>query len=257
MTEPTIAPTPQPQSAPQPTQQPALQPPIIDAPSSVLIYAHSPRIYWWVIWVYSFICAGMTLVQGQSVDVGGVSAVIYPGGWMPVSFVALVAIVLLFTNLDLRGVASYIFGALVIAGFGALMYFQVWNGMYAVIKGSGLMISGSVYFLFGVIFFFAWFVSVFIFDRSTNYRFTKDFLIETNMITGAQQAYNLRNHGAHSRKPLDFLPDFVFGLGWLGFGTRDIVVHIGAGGQQDARIQIARVWRGNAKMRQIEKLRTT
>lgn len=235
---------------PGPATQPAPQaPPLAPRSNSMIVFSHSSLVYWWVIWAYSFFCAAVTFGLGEKVTILDRTAVIYAEGWLSVSFVLLTSAVLLFTNLELRNISGYVVSIAFIGGFGFLMYGQHWNLMYATFEGSALLLSGTVYIAFGAVFLVVWLISTLIVDRATFFRIRPDQIVVENLITGDTLAYNTRLAN-HRLARVDFMSDFVFGLGWLGLGTRDIIFEVNDQGQP-RRITIKRAWRGRSKYKSI------
>ena len=59
---------------------------------SVRIYQHSNLLYWWPIWVYGFVCAALTYVQGIGVRELAAqprtrSVLFHPSPWLGISFI--------------------------------------------------------------------------------------------------------------------------------------------------------------------------
>jgi hypothetical protein len=74
------------------------------------IYQHSNLAYWWVVWVYGFLCAAVTYAQGIGIRElatrsEGLDKVIlfHPSPWLGLSFIGLILFVIIFTNVRARG----------------------------------------------------------------------------------------------------------------------------------------------------------
>ena len=82
------------------------------ARGEVRIYQHSNLLYWWVVWVYGFICAALTYAQGIGVPQLAASAdkqILFHGSpWLGASFIGLILFVVVFTNVRARGVYSFV-----------------------------------------------------------------------------------------------------------------------------------------------------
>jgi hypothetical protein len=84
-------------------------------PADLRVYQHSNLAYWWVVWVYGFLCAGVTYAQGIGIRElatrsEGVDKVIlfHPSPWLGLSFIGLILFVIIFTNVRARGVYSIV-----------------------------------------------------------------------------------------------------------------------------------------------------
>ena len=69
---------------------------------SVRVYQHSNLLYWWPIWVWGYVCAGLTYLQG--IGVGELAAsrdktvLFHPSPWLGISFIGVMLFVAVFTN---------------------------------------------------------------------------------------------------------------------------------------------------------------
>ena len=102
---------PQPQPVPQPapqTQAPHQQAVrFAEEPIPELrIYSHSNLLYWWPVWVVGYLMAFLTWIDGQYVDFGDHSELVAKEKWLGVVFTVVLFLVILMTNVTLRGVAS-------------------------------------------------------------------------------------------------------------------------------------------------------
>src|SRR5205823_3596249 len=65
------------------------------ADGELRIYQHSNLLYWWPIWVYGFVCAALTYVQGIGVselaartpDAPHKVVLFHPSPWLGISFI--------------------------------------------------------------------------------------------------------------------------------------------------------------------------
>src|SRR5262245_30581581 len=112
-------------AAVQPAQEPA-QATAAAKDSEIRIYAHSPIIYWWVVWAYGFFCALLTYAQGDRVVIGGAAkgVLMHPSPWLGISFTALVLFVVVSTSVKARGFGAVML-VLLIGTAGAGVYTAV------------------------------------------------------------------------------------------------------------------------------------
>ena len=90
------------------------------------VYQHSNLAYWWVVWMYGFVCAGITYLQGIGIrelaarSEGAEKVILFhPSPWLGLSFIALILFVVVFTNVRARGVYSIVLLLLTGAAVGA------------------------------------------------------------------------------------------------------------------------------------------
>ena len=66
------------------------------------VYQHSNLLYWWPIWVWGYVCAGLTYLQGIGVRslrrAGTRRCSFHPSPWLGISFIGVMLFVAVFTN---------------------------------------------------------------------------------------------------------------------------------------------------------------
>jgi len=217
----------------------------------IIIYQHSELIYWWVVWLYGFFCAGLTYWQG--VPVGAVlpsSAVldkiskdvsIYPDTLLGVSFVLLVLCLAVFTNLKSRVINSLaVLLALVIAAGILTLGFD-----HEILKPFQLIIyiTWELYLLFSLVLFGIWTLFIFVFEKRTYYYFRPHAF---GIVTIGQGQQNFVFQALATAKSYPPLVNRLLGL-WL---TGDLKVVCTPGGQYEVKS----VWRVREKENQISEL---
>jgi hypothetical protein len=221
------------------------------------IYQHSNLLYWWVVWVYGFICAGLTYVQGVGVPQLAASAdkeiLFHASPWLGISFIALVLFVVIFTNVRARGVYSFVL-MLVTAGL-------VWGATY--LPGIGMAtnwasllrihLNLAFYLSFSALLMLVWFFVIVFIDHFTWWRFSAGQVIEEHRIGQATgHAYNTEGMAVR-RLPDDFFRHRILGLGLVGLGTGDFIVKP----PYEDSFEILNVWKANAKQRSMERMVAT
>lgn len=216
------------------------------------VYSHSNILYWWAIWASSLICGAISFSAGEMVRIGDHLAVIHPSEWLHLSFVFVTVVVLLFTQIRLRGVQGYV----ATAALGYLLYAVIaesalseWFERY---PGSFPALSGSFYIAFGLTILAVWLVSFLIVDRMTYVEFEANQVTEVNFLTGQQDAYSTMLSAIRCERT-DPLMNFILGLGWLGLGTADIVIQVQDQKNNAHRVRVENVWRGRALVRRLQR----
>jgi hypothetical protein len=211
------------------------------------LYQHSNLIYWWAVWAYGYVCAGLTYAQGVAVPqlatASGRGVIFHPQPWLGFSFIALVLFVIIFTNVRARGVYSFVL--LLLAGGIGWGVTHVPGIDHAIGWASLLRIHLNLafYLTFSTLLMVTWlFVIVFI-DHFTWWRFSPGQVIEEHRIGQATgHAYN--TEGMVVRR----LPDDFFRHRLLGLGTGDFIVSP----PNDDAFEIHNVWKANRQQRKIE-----
>lgn len=216
------------------------------------IHQHSNLFYWWVIWVYGFLCAGLTYAQGigiRELATGGEKVVLFhPSPWLGISFILLVLFVAVFTNVRARGVHSF----MLILVAAALL----WG--ISRIPGAGMAVGWlpllrvhlnlAFYLSFSILLMLIWtFVVVFV-DHFTWWRFSPGQVVEEHLFGQATgHAYNTEMMVV-KRLPDDLFRHRLLGLGIIGLGTGDFMVKPA----HEPAFEIHNVWKARGKQRRME-----
>ena len=102
---------------------------------------------------------------------------------------------------------------------------------------------------FSTIVLVVWVLAVGIADRRLYWEFQPGQIIEFNELSGGQTGYSPQGVIV-TQLPVDFMTNYILGLGWLGLGTSDIKITLTTG-----RIAIIEnVWRGRKRVAEINTL---
>ena len=137
-----------------------------DALPSIKVVSHTTLFYWWPLWAIGYLMALLSATGGDGVTVGGEQAVIYPSSDLGALYCVLFVLVLLFTNVSIRGIYSVVTvlaldfgtlfsGALVVEtvfarpGMGKLIYDSVMGNDYnlalvALLLATFVTLAGSL-----------------------------------------------------------------------------------------------------------------
>ena len=72
----------------------------------ITVFSHSQLIYWWPVWLVGFILAALTYLQGTTVQFGDVAVMMHPSKSLGVVYTVVFVMVILMTNMTVRGTAS-------------------------------------------------------------------------------------------------------------------------------------------------------
>jgi hypothetical protein len=225
------------------------------------VYQHSNLIYWWVVWAYGFLCAGLSYVQGigirelATIDPSGAQKVIlfHPSPWLGLSFIGLVLFVVIFTNVRARGVYSFVLLLLAGAAFWGVQKIPGFDHALGWLSLLRVHLNLAFYLTFSILLLLIWtFVIVFI-DHFTWWRFSPGQVIEEHLIGQATgHAYNTEGMVVR-RLPDDFFRHRILGLGLFGLGTGDFMVRP----PHEESFEIHNVWKANRKQRHLERMIAT
>ncbi len=231
------------------------------AQGEVRVYQHSNLLYWWAVWAYGFMCAGLTRWQGIGIkelaaaDADGREKVIlfFPSAWLGISFIALVLFVVVFTNVRARGVYSFVLLAVAVGLGWGVTYIP---GIGTAMSWASLLrihLNLAFYLTFSTLLMLLWLLVTVIVDHFTWWRFSPGQVIEEHRVGQATgHAYNTEGMVVR-RLPDDFFRHRILGLGFIGLGTGDFIVKPP---YEDA-FEIHNVWRANVKQRIMERMVAT
>jgi hypothetical protein len=204
----------QPDGRPAPASEPRHK----DRREEVRIYSHSTFFYWWPVWVTGYIMAVVTRMDGQLVQIGNSEVWMHCSKNLGVLFTLIFFLVILITNVSLRGLASVVailataFGALLLAYYGMWEDFLNWAGRVSIYMNMGF------YVFFSSLVLFVWAFSVFVYDRFSYWRVTPGQLTHDAVIGGAQKSYDTRGMVFEKHRQ-DLFRHWI-----IGFGSGDIEI---------------------------------
>src|SRR5262245_18342781 len=112
------------------TNAPAQPAAATDAAKSVRIYEYSDLVYWWAIWFAALVGIVLTLLFGESIQIGHKALKVHPSPWVGIGFLTIMFATLIFTQLRARGIYAVIM-ALVIALIGLLVHMTIgWTAVF-------------------------------------------------------------------------------------------------------------------------------
>jgi hypothetical protein len=199
------------------------------------IYSHSTFFYWWPVWVTGYVMALITRLDGQHLELGntGIWVWMHPSKNLGVLFTLIFFLVILITNITLRGLASAV--VILAAAFTALLlaYFGWWENVLNWIGKVSIFMNMGFYVFFSSLVLLVWAVSVFVYDRMSYWRVTPGQLTQDVVIGGAQKSYDTRGM-VFEKKRQDLFRHWI-----LGFGSGDI--HISTTGARRETFSIPNV----------------
>jgi len=235
--------------APAPVVSPsaaALQPQAEERTQELRIYSHSTFFYWWPVWLTGYIMALVTRLDGQLVDIGGYEVWMHRSKNLGVIFTLLFFLIILITNVTLRGLASVV--AILAFAFGALLlaYFGWWDKVLEEMGRVSIYMNMGFYVFFSTLVLLVWAFSVFVYDRLSYWRVTPGQLTHEYVIGGAQKSYDTRGMVFEKRRQ-DLFRHWI-----LGFGSGDIV--ISTTGARRETFDIPNVLFVDARLTEVQKM---
>jgi hypothetical protein len=231
------------------------------APREVRIYSHNYLVYWWPVWVVGFLMALLTYLQGEKVTfqtrpllphVSSSEAPqtrtvkMHPSHNLGVIYTFVVLLVILLTNVPVRGMASV---AVIIGLFALVLFFaymEWWDAILHALGSLAIYMNLGFYVFFSSAIFLIWALTVFVFDRMDYWVFQPGQLIHVTWLGGGQQTFDTRGMSVTKER------SSLFRHWILGLGSGDL--HISATGARQAEFTLPNVMFVGARLAQIERL---
>jgi hypothetical protein len=246
-TSPTVPAVAAPQTVPTaPVPVVPVQPSPEQLPQAIRVYSHSTFFYWWPVWLMGYIMALVTYIDGQQVTIGNSVVWVHRSKNLGVLFTLVFFLVILITNVTLRGLASVV--AILAVAFGALLlaYFNWWEDVLNWMGMVSIYMNMGFYVFFSTLVLVVWAFSVFVYDRLGYWRVTPGQLTQDTVIGGAQKSYDTRGM-VFEKQRQDLFRHWI-----LGFGSGDI--HISTTGARRETFSIPNVLFVDAKVGEIQKM---
>jgi hypothetical protein len=216
------------------------------APREVRVYSHSCLFYWWPVWASGFLMALLTYIQGETVSFGTREVMMHPSHNLGVLFTFTVLLVILLTNVAVRGLASVV----VIISAIALVLFFAWMGWWesilSTVKQLAIYMNLGFYVFFSSAMFVIWAAAVFFFDRLDYWVFQPGQMVHHSWLGGAEQTFDTRGMTI-TKERSDLFRHWILGL-----GSGDL--HIAATGAQAKEFTLQNVLFVGTKLAAIERL---
>ena len=230
--------------------KPVAEPRVVPAEARVVrepevrVYAHSRLFYWWPVWVAGYVIALLTHLYGESHQIGQSQEIFYPESNLGVIFLLTLLLVIVITNVTVRGLASVIVILLLALGALALAYFHKWDAVLDWFGRLRIHLNLGAYFWFATMIFVAWLLTVVVFDHMSHWRITPGQVTHEFVLGSSSKSYDADN------MVFEKFRDDLFRHWILGFGSGDL--RIRAFGAQQDPIFIPNVLLVGSKVRRIE-----
>ena len=239
-----------------PTAPPAQPHPPRPSPGhhQIKVISHSSLFYWWPIWAFSFFCAAWTYVENHRMAIvpadsrllsdGGDTVLRIPGepprlwkdvatddsgikhpkarvtagAWMGPTFCILLLLVIVITNVPLRGLWSIV--AIISIALLSLIFTLLgwWEDIFRGLGNLHIYINMAGYLFLGTVLIIIWALSIYLFDRRTYIIFTPRQVRVCEEIGGREKVYDTMGMTVEKHR------DDLFRHWVLGFGSGDLTV---------------------------------
>jgi hypothetical protein len=176
------------------------------------IYSHSSLLYWWPVWAVGYVMTLVTYWQGQELRIGQTMTWIHPSSNPGLIFFLVLFLVILITNIVLRGLASgmVLMGSALIAVLLALLGW--WDQILGWFFGLKIHLNLGAYFWFSTLMFVVWAVSVFVLDRISYWEIKPGQLTRESLFGAGSKSYNTQGMALEKHR-YDLFKHWILGLG--------------------------------------------
>jgi len=222
-----------------------------EVPASVRVYGHSPVFYWWPIWAVGYLFAFLTYMQGQEVtfprpEGDSITVLIHPSHNLGVIFTMIFVLVIVMTNLTVRGIASMTVIIALIALTLLFAYLDWWGPILSALGSLAIYMNLGFYMFFSTAVFGVWLAALFIFDRFEYYEFRPGQMIHHAIFGDGEQSYDTSGMSVYKLRS-DLFRHYILGL-----GSGDM--HITAQGARRGDFEVDNVLFVNTKLAYVQRL---
>ena len=214
--------------------------------AEVIVYSHSNLFYWWPAWVVGFLMAFVTYAYGEQFQVGDRTEYYHPDSVPGVVFFMTLLLVILITNVSLRGLMSAIVVMGAVLATVLLAYFDLWDRVLGWFAGLNIHMNLGAYFWFSAALFMTWVVTVFLFDHMSYWRVTPGQITRVHVLGAGSRSYDTENLVLEKHR------DDLFRHWILGLGSGDL--HITTHGARADRVYIPNVLFVGSKVAALERM---
>jgi hypothetical protein len=208
----------------------------------IYVYGHSTLLYWWPAWAFGFLSALLNAGQEQFLATAPGAQ---PSSALGLSYLALLLLLIVFTNVRLRGINSVV-ALLSIAFITVLLaWLGWWDDIARLLPYLSVHMNTGFYLVFSSGLLVIWLLMFFVFDRLTYWRIRPGQMTEERFIGGGAESFD--TNGLRFQKLSSDLFRSILGL-----GAGDLKATMA--GEHGAAIELPNVMFVDRKVHAIEKL---
>jgi len=201
-----------PQTVPAPVPVTMAHPPDHPRDLEVIMFTHSNFVYWWPVWVVGFLMAALTRLQGEQIAIGNFQEWFHPNKNVGVLFTVTLYMVILFTNVIARGLASVVLVLAVLFLTLLFAYMGWWEVILIWLPYLSIHMNFGFYMVFSSAIFITWVLIIFGYDRLTYWRVRPGQITQEHVIGGATKSYDTRGL-EFEKQQQDLFRQWILGLG--------------------------------------------
>ena len=209
----------------------------------ITVYGHSTLLYWWPAWAFGFVIALLNAGQEKFLATAPGAQ---PSSALGLTYLAILLLLIVFTNVRLRGINSVV--ALLAVAFVAVLlaWFGWWDDIVSILPNLSARANMGFYLLFATGMLLVWSAAFFVFDRLTFWRVRPGQIVEQRLVGGGEQSYDTQGL-LFERREQDLFRHLVLGL-----GAGDLLLK--SGGARPDTITIPNVLFVDHKLKALQQL---
>jgi hypothetical protein len=180
--------------------------------SELILYSHSSLVYWWPVWVFGYLMAMITWFGGEQITIGNEIYHIHPSKNLGVIFTVTTLLVILFTNVTVRGLASFMVILAVMFVTVLFAWLGWWDNIIALYPYFGIHMTLGFYVTISTGLLIMWLLAFFVFDRFRFWRIRPGQMTQERIIGEGEVSYDTRGM-LFERHLTDFFRHTILGLG--------------------------------------------
>lgn len=151
----------------------------------VRLVAHSNILYWWIVWLYGFVCALGTQINNIVVPFGAKQIKFFPDAWLGISYISLVLFVIVFTNVRARVLHTFIIAAVLALALVGVEWQWGLSSFFKFVPELKVQMNLAFYVVISTGLLIIWLIVVFGIDKLTYWRFAGGQVVETHRLGNA------------------------------------------------------------------------
>jgi hypothetical protein len=201
-----------------------------DGEPMLRIISHSNLLYWWPVWAVGFLMALLTYAEGTQFQIGRFLEYVHPSNNLGIIWFITLFLVIVITNVPVRGLASGMVILAIITVTITLAYYNLWDPLLAMLGDLSIHMNLGAYVFISTLLFVVWVLSVFVFDRMSYWQITPGQVTKVKLFGAGQTSYGTSN------TVLEKYRNDVFRHWVLGLGSGDMKLKTSGANRQELDI---------------------
>lgn len=210
------------------------------------VYSHSSLVYWWPVWVVGYLMAILTYSFGQQYQIDKDREWFHASSNLGVFFFLTLVLVVIITNISVRGLVSGLIIMVVVLVSVLLAFFGWWDVIFTWFGDLKIHLNFGAYFWFSTLMLLVWAGFVFVVDRMSYWHIKPGQVIRVVVFGTGSKTYDTIGMVLEKHRE-DFFRHWLLGL-----GSGDLEIH--TTGATSERFDVFNVLFIGSKVETIQRL---